>query len=213
MRLGFKVNYMLKSIKFGGSSLGNAQSILKCRDIITQQLNNGHIIVVTTSAMFNVTNKLFEIVDNIAEKDQLTALMNIKYLHNLHKTTVQAICPNNGAKQVWKREFAIFFEQLEAIARGLSVVGGYNDLITAKICSYGDKLAAKLIQTALEAPIVIDSEQIIKTGSDNYLNATVDFEKTIPLCQKFLTPLLDQYKIVIGNGYSGSDQNQTTTLL
>ena len=48
---------MLKSIKFGGSSLGDAQSILKCRDIITKQLNDGHIIVVTTSAMFNVTNK------------------------------------------------------------------------------------------------------------------------------------------------------------
>ncbi|MDR0695306.1 MAG: aspartate kinase [Holosporales bacterium] len=51
----------LRVLKFGGSSVANAGRIRNVAQIIAEQVRSGHDVVVVTSAMFGVTNKLIEL--------------------------------------------------------------------------------------------------------------------------------------------------------
>ena len=51
----------LKSIKFGGTSMGSAKSIQECAKIIKKKINES-LVVVTVSAVGGITDKLIEII-------------------------------------------------------------------------------------------------------------------------------------------------------
>ena len=50
----------LKSIKFGGTSMGSAESIQECAKIVKEKINKS-LVVVTVSAVGGITDKLIEI--------------------------------------------------------------------------------------------------------------------------------------------------------
>jgi len=57
---------MLITIKFGGTSVGDADRIRSAAELVARVKNDGHRVVVVTSAMSGVTNKLVALVDQAA---------------------------------------------------------------------------------------------------------------------------------------------------
>ena len=90
---------MIKSIKFGGTSMGSAESIMKCVGIIESKLNQHDNIVVTVSAVGGVTNKLL----SIAQKE--TNIRNVEHainsLSNLHNQILRSLINDQTKNKIY----------------------------------------------------------------------------------------------------------------
>ena len=206
----------LQSIKFGGTSMGGAESILKCAKIIKSKVIDS-LVVVIVSATNGVTDDLLNIIELAREAKSKLIKLKITEISNLHKKILGKIILNTEkSESVWYTEFAPMIAELKAISYGASLVGDLTDKTVARICAFGEKLSSLLMLHALNSIGIpaqrIESERLIKTD-DNHLKAKVNFQTTTIASKKILKPLLSQKIVPIITGFIGKDMHSNITLL
>ena len=203
------------SIKFGGTSMGSAESIIDCAKIIKEKLKK-YSLVVTVSAVAGVTNELQAFI-NLAKKQKPRRVRaRIAALKKQHEDILKKLVPQNELEHIWQQDFLPLFSKLETILVGTSLVGDTTPKTEARILSFGEKLSSHLMAQALNklgiANKRIESEKIIKTDS-LYLEANVKFKATNIACRKVIKPLLTKKIVPVVTGFIGKDTHGNTTLL
>lgn len=206
----------IRSIKFGGTSMGSANSILECADIVKKKSKN-YSVIITVSAVGDTTDELVKIIE--LAKKQKPKLINIKILQleKLHRKILSSIVSNEVAvEQIWEQKFKPMFQKLRVIAQGTSLVGDLTSKTEARICAFGEKFSSYLMHVALDSisikSVCVESEKIIRTDS-NYLKAAVLFQSTGSACRKVLKPMLLAGIIPVVTGFIGKDTHGNVTLL
>ena len=200
----------MKVLKFGGSSVANAENIKKVVAIIKQPQYKKTVIVF--SAFGGVTDLLIKTgtdasLGNEAYKETLTALEknHIETAKGLLPVTTQSSCLSNIKQQ---------FNELEDICEGVFRLGELSKRTQDRIISFGELLSSKIIHAYLQSTNVnsewIDSRYLIKTNS-NFGFAAVDFSITNKLISKKISS--SSHSLFIAPGFVASDaDNHTTTL-
>ena len=200
----------MKVLKFGGSSVANAENIKKVVAIIRQPQYKKSVIVF--SAFGGVTDLLIKTgtdasLGNEAYKETLTALEknHIETAKGLLPVTTQSSCLSNIKQQ---------FNELEDICEGVFRLGELSKRTQDRIISFGELLSSKIIHAYLQSTNVnsewIDSRYLIKTNS-NFGFAAVDFSITNKLISKKISS--SSHSLFIAPGFVASDaDNHTTTL-
>ena len=123
---------MIKSI-IGGTSMGSAESIMKCVGIIESKLNEHDNIVVTVSAVGGVTNTLL----SIAQKE-INIEHAINSLSNLHNQILRSLINDQKREQdIWSKSFLPIFGKLELACFNNSRI---TEKSIAQICSFGERI-------------------------------------------------------------------------
>ena len=206
----------LKSIKFGGTSIGSTKSILECASIIKDKIADSSVVV-TVSAVNGVTDKLVRIIELARKLKPRLVKSKVAEISDLHKKILEGIIVNTKKSEyIWHHEFEPIIAKLEAISYGTSLVGDLTDKTVARICAFGEKLSSLLMVHALGrigvATQIVESERIIKTDS-NYLKAKVNFQNTAVLTKKILKPILAEKVVPVITGFIGRDIHGDITLL
>lgn len=199
----------MKVLKFGGSSVANAESIQKVADILIK--NNGpHIVIV--SALGGVTDALID-TGTLAEKKDETYKDVLQTLEKKHLDTARALLPvthQSSCLSMIKQQF----NALEEICNSVFYLNELSLRTKDRIISFGELLSSKIIAAFLQSKNInhewLDARTFIKTNS-NYGYAAVDFAKTNELiANKISTAAI---KIFIIPGFIASDENNNTTTL
>jgi aspartokinase/homoserine dehydrogenase 1 len=200
----------MKVLKFGGSSVANAENIKKVMAILQRPIYQKSIIIV--SAFSGVTDQLLSTGLNAAKGDEsykegLQALekRHITIAKNLLPVTSQSSCLSNIKQQ---------FNLLEDIYEGVFRLGELSDRTQDRILSYGELLSSKIIYFYLQSIGIpnewIDSREVIRTNS-RYGFAAVDFAVTNQLITAKIQSVTPSLCIV--PGFIASDtEGHTTTL-
>ena len=207
---------VLHSIKFGGTSMGTAKSILECAKIIKSKLVNSLPIVIV-SATNGTTDRLINIVKLARKAKPKLIKSQIIDIISLHRNILTAIISNTEkSEKIWDTEFGPIIAELENISHGSNLVGDLTDKTIARICAFGEKLSSLLMAHALHNIGVsiqrVESERLVKTD-DNHLKAKVNFQATAIASKKVLTPLLSQKIVPVITGFIGKDIYGNITLL
>ncbi len=201
----------MKVLKFGGTSVANAQNILLVENIIKKEASESKIIVVV-SALHGVTDQLIKGAESASQKDENYTQI-IKNLEEKHLNVVKELIPVLEQSS-WLSFVKKHFNDIEDICNGIFVLGEFTDRIKDKITSYGEFLssniiAAKLKFEGLDAHWMNSSEQIITNS--NFTNAKVNFERTEQNFRKYLNE--NKHQIIIAPGFiARDDQGNPTTL-
>ncbi|WPX95932.1 aspartate kinase [Candidatus Bandiella euplotis] len=206
----------LKSIKFGGTSMGSAKSILACANIAKNRMLKSSVIV-TVSAVGGVTDKLLDIIKLARKSKPRLVKSMILEISSVHKKILQEMIDNEEKSlHIWNEDFKPIIEKLEAISYGTSLVGDLTDKTVARICAFGEKLSSLLMVYALDMIGVpahrIESERIVRTDN-NYLKAKVNFQATNVASKKVIRPLLGKKIVPVVTGFIGKDTHGDITLL
>ncbi|MFL9484499.1 bifunctional aspartate kinase/homoserine dehydrogenase I [Chitinophagaceae bacterium LWZ2-11] len=200
----------MKVLKFGGSSVANAENIKKVISIVQKPQYKKAVVVV--SALGGVTDLLIQTgVDAAAGKESYKeSLLNLEKRHldtvkELLPVTSQSSCLSNVKK---------LFNELEDISEGVFRLGELSERTKDKIISFGELLSSKIISSYLQSTDAvnewIDSREVIKTNS-NYGFAAVDFKLTDELIAKKIQSAAAT--LFIAPGFISSDhENHITTL-
>ncbi len=203
-------------MKFGGTSVGNGKRISQVARILKKYHDEGNQIVVVTSALSGVTDKLLENAFSASTKGKVSLIKKFKTeLAKKHREAVKdAIDEPKVAKEVLQI-LDHLIEDLEKALIGICYLGELTPRSIDYICSYGERLAAPIVSGAIRSLGIASTEYTggeigIITSSD-YGNAR-PLEKTYELVKNRLESVLGSQVIVI-TGFIGENENGIITTL
>lgn len=201
----------MKVLKFGGTSVANAQNILQVEDIIKKECLKSRIVVVV-SALQGVTDQLIKAAESASQNDE-NYLQTIKNLEEKHLDLVKELIPILDQSS-WLSFVKKHFNDIEDLCHGIFVLGEFTDRIKDKVTSYGEFLSSNIIAARLQLTgldvLWMNSAENILTNS-NYTNAKVNFEATENNLIKFLNE--NKNKIIIAPGFIAQDEKGHSTTL
>ena len=199
----------MQVFKFGGVSVKDANSIKNVANILKNKANEPTVVVI--SAMGKMTNKLEELVNAYFYKSS-DSLLIFQEIKDYHFNIINQLFVNKDLLIVDEIE-NVFLEILWAIEEEPSnSYSFYYD----QLVSQGEILSTKIISAYFNEIIIsnkwIDARGIIQT--DNfYREANVDYLLSKELTCNQIIPLLNNYNIIITQGFiGGTSENYTTTL-
>ncbi|KIX20394.1 aspartate kinase [Flavobacterium sp. 316] len=197
-------------LKFGGTSVANAQNISKVIDIVTKKSKQNNLIVVV-SALSGVTD-LLHLAGSTAIKKDKTYLDIILKIETKHIETIQKlILPDeqNTLVNLINKEIA----QLKILLDGCYLLGELTPKTLDRILSFGELLSSQIIASALKKVNInssfVDSRNFIKTNAF-FGKAIVDFNKTKILLTDYFSKNNNQISLFPGFIASTDDGNTTT---
>ncbi|MBW1212869.1 bifunctional aspartate kinase/homoserine dehydrogenase I [Pantoea allii] len=170
----------MRVLKFGGTSVANAERFLCVADILESNAQQGQVATVL-SAPAKITNHLVAMIEKtISGQD---ALPNISDATRIFAELLQGLAEAqpgfdyDGLKSRVDSEFA----QLKQVLHGISLLGQCPDSVNAAIICRGEKLSIAIMEKLLEArgygvSVIDPVEKLLAIG--HYLESTVDIAES-----------------------------------
>jgi len=198
-------------LKFGGTSVANAENIEKVIDIVKQKLNDDSLLVIV-SALGGTTDALLQC-------GKLAAVADESYKEKLHEieqrhiTTVKELIPVQHQSALLSMVKKMCNE-IEDLCNGVFLLNELSPRTIDKLLSYGELLSSQIITAAFASRDIaaswIDSSAIIKTNSD-FGNAIVDFQLTNGNVAQLMKQSKNKLSVI--PGFIASDSRNITTTL
>ena len=202
----------MQVLKFGGSSVANAQNMSKVVEIVTKAVDRDRTILVS-SAISGCTDTLIKIGTLASQRDESYKTL-IDDLQEKHHVIITEVLPQEKQDESTKVCDSLF-DSLRSIVQGVFLLGELSPASLDAIQGFGELWSTKILATKLASIGIatkwIDSRQVIRTIAKGDKNI-VDVQKTYsrindvvesnPITQLFVLP-----------GFIASDkQGRTTTL-
>lgn len=168
----------MRVLKFGGSSLADADRFLRAADIIANNAQQEDVSVVL-SAPGKTTNKLVAVIEGAlrnGEADLQIAELETSF-EALFSDIKERLNHLNG--QGFEYQVKTSMSQLRQFVHGINLLGMCPDHVNARIISKGERISIQLMKAVLEAKgysvNLIDPVQYLYAKGD-HLEAMVDLE-------------------------------------
>ncbi len=201
----------MQVLKFGGTSVANAENINKVVAIVKQSLVKDKTIVVV-SALGGTTDMLIDAVKMAAFRVE-SYKEKLKAIEDRHLQAVRelvAIDKQSATLSLVKKKC----NDLESICEGAFLLQELSKRTLDSVMSYGELLSSVIISARFDTLQIpnqwVDSREIIRTNS-NFGNALVDVEFTNSEIKKYLIKHPQQLYIV--PGFIAADSNGIVTTL
>ena len=200
----------MKTLKFGGTSVANAQNIKLVLDIVTETSKKDKLVVVV-SAFSGVTDMLVLAAANAAAKDKNYKEI-VSQIEKKHKDAIEELIPLSEQSELLDAINANI-NHLKTLLDGCYLLGELSNRTSDTVLSFGELLSSQIIAKALEQKIKSaaykDSREIIKTNN-HFGKAVVDFEVTNNLIATYFNSNTAQATVIPGFIASSLDGNNTT---
>ncbi|WP_050909732.1 bifunctional aspartate kinase/homoserine dehydrogenase I [Vibrio campbellii] len=202
----------MRVLKFGGSSLADADRFLRAADIIANNAQQEEVAVVL-SAPGKTTNKLVAVIEGALRNGE--AELQINELEASFKALfadIQVVLPNiDGA--AFDNQVKTSLSQLRQFVHGINLLGMCPNNVNARIISKGERVSIQLMKAVLEAKgqpaHLIDPVEYLYAKGD-HLEAMVDVEVST---QNFRQNPLPQGHVNIMPGFTaGNEKGELVTL-
>ncbi|MEH0671678.1 bifunctional aspartate kinase/homoserine dehydrogenase I [Vibrio owensii] len=202
----------MRVLKFGGSSLADADRFLRAADIIANNAQQEEVAVVL-SAPGKTTNKLVAVIEGALRNGE--AELQINELEASFKALfgdIQAVLPNiDGA--AFDNQVKTSLSQLRQFVHGINLLGMCPNNVNARIISKGERVSIQLMKAVLEVKgqpaHLIDPVEYLYAKGD-HLEAMVDVEVST---QNFRQNPLPQGHVNIMPGFTaGNEKGELVTL-
>ena len=201
----------MKVLKFGGSSVENADCINKVIDILEGYYQKGDKFTVVFSAFKGVTDALIEMSKLAAAGDE-SYLKLFEQFQKRHYTTAEDLLDEKTLKAVTP-ELLANHDVLKNLLYGIFLVREASPRTMDYVLSFGERNSSFIIANALKSKGInasyLDARKIIKTDK-SFGAAKVDFDESYKKIKAYFS---DHPEINITTGFIGSSKGGLTTTL
>ena len=202
-------------IKFGGTSVGDAQRVANAIDIVAERKDRQPIVVV--SALAGVTNDLVaaseaarecnidrvnEIIAAVRQRHEDVAMRLVQQKFDFFESFIKQL-----DKQI---------DQIHTILRGIALLGEITPRAKDKVMAIGEKLSSVLFAYSMMMRALpgehIDSEEVVITDS-RFGEANPLMDETRDAARRVLLPLIERNLIPVMGGFIGRTGDGATTTL
>lgn len=195
-------------MKFGGSSVANAERLKNVAALVRSEASDG--VVVVLSALGGVTDALFSCGKTAASRREAQALEELARLMARHREVAGELF---GPARPEKLDAFIDAaeKELSLLLRGSAMLGALPDKSLDVLVGYGELLSSMLLASYMRVPW-LDARRVLRTDS-RFGQARPLSEEIGALAAQELLPLLERGGMVVTQGYIGSDASGAPTTL
>ncbi|MFV0506500.1 MAG: bifunctional aspartate kinase/homoserine dehydrogenase I [Bacteroidales bacterium] len=191
----------MKILKFGGTSVGSVEAMLRVKDIVAAQ---NEPIVIVVSAMGGVTNKLIK-ATKLALMPSLSHKSEFESIVNMHHDALRQLFPND--KEIFER-VDNYLNELGELLDGIAILKETTDRTMDRIVAYGELISSQMLANLLGARW-LDSRALFKTHKNKGRNV-VNIESTY---QILANTIKKTDKVSVIAGFIASNESGDTTTL
>ena len=201
-------------IKFGGTSVGDAEAIGRAADIVKGRLDRQPAVVV--SALGGATNALLAIGEQSAKGHLIGALRGVESLRDRHFQQCENLLGTTAEASEVAAEMSAIFDELASLAEALSVLGHATPRSFDAIAAFGEQLSSSLVAAFFKqrgiAAEHVDARDIFVTD-DNFMSAEPQTDAIAEAARDIVQPLLQEGKVPVMGGFIGRTPAGITTTL
>jgi len=201
-------------MKFGGTSVEDADAIRRVIGII--ECEQGRQPIVVVSACAGVTNQLLMIAQLSARGKKEEALEIINQIKIRHEKIIDELIESESPRAYLKGWAAICTHELSNLSQAVAVLGEATHRSFDAFASYGERLSSMIIAQALEEhrikTILLDSREFMITN-DTFTRAVPLLDVVAVKCREILLPKLEKGYVVVTQGFVGRTVDGITTTI
>jgi aspartate kinase len=202
-------------MKFGGTSVEDAQAMQRTAGIVRGRRERGLEAVVVVSAMAKVTDLLLSAAAAAGRGDKAGALAIGARLRHRHVDTAAALLQPerfNRLQVTLHQEF----DALDDLLRGIAAVGELTPRTNDLVLSFGERLSSRMMAEAFEQyglqGVHVDARSCIVTDA-SYGKAVPQESAIEARLAAVVLPLIEDGKTPVFGGFIGATAEGITTTL
>ena len=202
-------------MKFGGTSVGNADCIRRTAQIVAAAAAQGPVVVVV-SAMSGVTNRLIQAARRAeaGELGFLPALMS--ELKNQHVLALSSLVSDPQEHAKTEQALLGVLGELERMLQGTALLSELTPRVLDAISGIGERLSAPLVTAAINAlgvrSVWVSATDVIVTDH-HHGRAEPLMDRTRQRSEARLRPLLNDAVVPVVTGFIGATIEGVPTTL
>ncbi len=200
-------------MKFGGSSLADAESLRRAARIVAAKTQVPLVVVV--SAMGGTTDRLVEITSAAAASDQVEATRLVEDLKKYHQTEAHLVIESDLQPQLEIFLETQFSDLYEAVVK-LATLGSLTPQLSDEIASFGERLSSYVVTLMLRSKGVktalLDSREVIVTD-DQFTQASPILDATRRRLLDIVPQLHLENEVIVMGGFIAATENGDITTL
>ena len=202
-------------IKFGGTSVGDADRVAAAIDIVAERRHLQPIIVV--SALAGVTNELVAASEAARACDIDRVNQIIAAVRQRHEDVAMRLVQQKfDFFESFIKQLDKHIEQIHTILRGIALLGEITMRAKDKVVGIGEKLSSVLFAYSMMMRALpgehVDSEDVVITDG-RFGEASPLMEETRAAAERVMLPLLERNLIPVMGGFIGRTRDGATTTL
>ncbi len=203
-------------MKFGGTSVGNADALTQVAEIIAKQNKEWDGVVVVVSALSGVTDGLTRGALTAAGGDDRTYRAVAAELKTRHHQTINSLFPKGKEHARLLRYVDDYLSEFITLCHSISVLGEVTPRAMDAVTSLGERVSARILASLLrlmgEGSEDLDATRLIVTDR-TFQNAVPLMEATRVRVTTLLAPLFERGMIPVVAGFIGATEDGVTTTL
>lgn len=202
----------MRVLKFGGTSVANAERFARVADIIENNARQGQAAVVL-SAPAKITNHLVAMIDKTVASQDI--LPNLNDAETIFSSLLKGLAQSQPGfaydrlRALVDQEFA----QLKHVLHGIALLGQCPDSVNAAIICRGEKLSIAIMEAVFQArgyqvSVIDPVKKLLAQG--HYLESTVDIaESTRRIAQQAIPT---DHVILMAGFTAGNEKGELVVL-
>lgn len=195
------------TMKFGGTSVGNAEAIDRVATIIADQLAEDKQVAVIVSAMSGVTDLLIQSVEKAINSDKWGYLSISNDIRDKHEDAINQLLPAGTLRENILGQINNLIDNQVELCNAINILGESTPRIRDSIISFGERLSSRLIAAVLQEQGInaraFDGGQFLITN-DIHQDADPIWDTTEENITDNLKPLIEEGVIPIITGFIGA---------
>ena len=150
----------MKVLKFGGTSVGTAESISLVKQIVEAQTEP---VIVVVSALGGITDRLIRMA-HLAASGDVAYEAEFDDIRKRHDQLIRDVIPTGTSrKRTLYRKVHALLDELQGICQGLFLLKEMSPNMEDTVVSYGERLSSLIASTLIDGATLYDARLFMKT--------------------------------------------------
>lgn len=198
---------MRKVMKFGGTSVKDAERMRTVVDLVMKERTDGHEVICVASAVTGVTNDLVRMVSPLPKEGEVDA--HIARHEEVHLAIARELFPDAARLSEAEADVRRHLARLRKVVQGIVFTEELTPRTRDLVLSFGERLSCTLLHHAFRArghPVVfLESDTIGMVTDGKFGQATPLLAQIEKNFQKTVVPELLEGRTALITGYFGQD--------
>jgi len=201
-------------VKFGGTSVGDAEAIERAAGIVKGRLDRQPAVVV--SALGGATNALLAVGEQAAKGHLIGALRGVETIRSRHLTQCENLLRGSDAADEIAADISASFDELASLAEALATLGHATPRSFDAIASFGEILSSQLVAAFFRLRDIpaehIDARDVFVTDR-NFTAAEPQIDEIAERAREVVQPVIQEGRVPVMGGFIGRTADGITTTL
>lgn len=201
-------------VKFGGTSVGDADAICRAADVVASRLSRAPVVVV--SAASGTTTELLGIAEQAARGQLIGALRSVEHIRERHIAMCEVLLCNSATGPDITAEIAAMCDEVASLAEALTTLGHITPRSLDAVASFGEQISSLLVTEAFRARGIpaqhVDARDVVVT-SDHFNEAEPSLDAISERARDRIAPVVRSGSVPVLGGYIGATSAGVTTTL